>query len=57
MANEPPRPANKPAGTGTGLRIVADRIKARFPEVGAFISGLVAPHRFRAAITMPLRLV
>ncbi|RAS14094.1 sensor histidine kinase [Ensifer adhaerens] len=57
MANEPPRPAIKPAGTGTGLRNVADRIKARFPEVGAFISGLVAPHRFRAAITMPLRLV
>ncbi|HEV7308108.1 sensor histidine kinase [Ensifer sp.] len=48
--------ARRPLGTGTGLRNVADRIKARFPDVGAFISGLVAPRRFRASITMPLRL-
>jgi len=48
--------AKKPTGTGTGLKNVADRINARFPETGAFISGLVAPQRFRASITMPLRI-
>ncbi|MDP9632628.1 UNVERIFIED_ORG: two-component sensor histidine kinase [Ensifer adhaerens] len=53
---EPQCATKKPPGTGTGLKNVADRIRARFPEMGAFISGLVAPHRFRAAITMPLRL-
>jgi LytS/YehU family sensor histidine kinase len=43
-------------GTGIGLKNVADRIEARFPGVGACVSGVVAPRRFRAAITMPLRL-
>lgn len=43
-------------GTGIGLKNVADRINARFPEVGVCVSGLIAPERFRAAITMPLRL-
>lgn len=52
----PPLSAKKPTGTGTGLKNVADRINARFPEMGAFISGLVAPQRFRASITMPLRI-
>ncbi|OCP00474.1 MULTISPECIES: histidine kinase [unclassified Ensifer] len=56
LAREPQRVTRMPVGTGTGLKNVADRIRARFPEVGAFISGLVAPHRFRASITMPLRM-
>ncbi len=43
-------------GTGIGLKNVADRVQARFPDVGACVSGLVTPGRFRAAITMPLRL-
>ncbi|MBN8952439.1 MULTISPECIES: histidine kinase [unclassified Rhizobium] len=43
-------------GTGVGLRNVADRVAARFPGVGALVAGLVSPYRFRAAITMPLRL-
>lgn len=53
---EPQSAKRKPPGTGTGLKNVADRIKAQFPEVGAFISGLATPHRFQASITMPLRL-
>ncbi|MEK1944149.1 sensor histidine kinase [Ensifer canadensis] len=44
------------SGTGIGLKNVADRVQARFPGVGACVSGLVTPKRFRAAITMPLRL-
>lgn len=44
------------SGTGIGLKNVADRVEARFPGVGACVSGLVTPRRFRAAITMPLRL-
>lgn len=44
------------SGTGIGLKNVADRVEARFPGVGACVSGLVTPKRFRAAITMPLRL-
>ncbi|HEV7308109.1 sensor histidine kinase [Ensifer sp.] len=43
-------------GTGIGLKNVTDRVQARFPGVGACVSGLVSPARFRAAITMPLRL-
>ncbi|WP_429809467.1 sensor histidine kinase [Ensifer sp. B1-9] len=43
-------------GTGIGLKNVADRVQARFPGVGACVSGFVTPRRFRAAITMPLRL-
>ncbi|MBK5570964.1 histidine kinase [Ensifer sp. SSB1] len=44
------------SSTGIGLKNVADRVQARFPGVGACVSGLVTPRRFRAAITMPLRL-
>ncbi|WVT76648.1 histidine kinase (plasmid) [Sinorhizobium chiapasense] len=44
------------SGTGIGLKNVADRVQARFPGVGACVSGFVTPRRFRAAITMPLRL-
>lgn len=43
-------------GTGIGLKNVADRVQARFPGVGACMAGLVTPRRFRAAITMPLRI-
>ncbi|HEV7321293.1 MAG TPA: histidine kinase [Ensifer sp.] len=56
LAGETGHAARRPLGTGTGLKNVADRIHARFPDVGAFISGLVTPHRFRASIIMPLRL-
>ncbi len=42
--------------TGVGLRNVADRVASRFPGVGGLVAGLVSPQRFRATITMPLRL-
>jgi two-component sensor histidine kinase len=42
--------------TGIGLKNVADRITARFPGHGSFTAAHTAPGRFRASLTLPLRL-
>lgn len=47
--------AIKPAGMGLGLRNVAERLRARFREDGQFLSGPVAPGRYRASIDLPWR--
>ncbi|QND55218.1 histidine kinase (plasmid) [Phyllobacterium sp. 628] len=41
---------------GIGLRNVAHRIEARFPGAGSCVAGYITPERFRASLTMPLRL-
>lgn len=43
-------------GMGIGLKNVAHRIETRFPGAGSCVAGYVAPSRFRASLTMPLRL-
>lgn len=44
------------AGLGIGLSNVANRLQSRFPEDGVFSARLLAPDRFRAVLTMPLRI-
>ncbi len=46
----------KKAGLGIGLSNVALRIQTRFPQAGTLVAGPVSPSRFRALLTMPLRL-
>ncbi|QND52901.1 histidine kinase [Phyllobacterium sp. 628] len=43
-------------GLGIGLLNVAHRIQTRFPQAGTLVAGPVSPSRFRALLTMPLRL-
>ncbi|MBA8879700.1 sensor histidine kinase [Phyllobacterium myrsinacearum] len=43
-------------GLGIGLSNVAHRIQTRFPQSGTLVAGPVSPSRFRALLTMPLRL-
>ncbi len=43
-------------GMGLGLRNVAERLHLRFQENGRFLSGPVAPGRYRAFIDLPWRL-
>lgn len=44
------------AGTGIGLKNVAERLHARFRNDGYFISGPIEHGRYRASIILPLRL-
>lgn len=48
--------ASAASGMGIGLRNVAERLYARFRDDGEFTSGPTAPGRYRASITLPLRL-
>lgn len=43
-------------GIGIGLRNVAERIAARFPGLGGCVGDCVSPGRFRATLTLPLKL-
>jgi LytS/YehU family sensor histidine kinase len=51
-APDHPRPS---AGTGLGLKNVADRLANRFGEAGGLSSTRLPGGRFRATMTMPLR--
>ncbi|WP_281932106.1 sensor histidine kinase [Methylocystis iwaonis] len=53
MPMETVRP--KPAGTGLGLKNVAERLRARFRDDGRFSAGLAAPGIYRATLDMPWR--
>ncbi len=44
------------AGTGIGLRNVADRLRARFRDDGYLAFGALEHGRYRASVTLPLRL-
>ena len=46
---------NRRPGMGLGLRNVAERLRLRFDENGRFLSGPVAPDRYRAFIDIPWR--
>lgn len=43
-------------GMGIGLKNVAERIAARFPGAASCVGSIVSPGRYRATLTMPLRL-
>lgn len=43
-------------GMGIGLKNVAHRMETRFPGAGSCVAGYVTPSRFKASLTMPLRL-
>ena len=54
MPTDMPETSRRP-GMGVGLRNVAARLRLRFEENGRFLSGPVAPDRYRTFIDIPWR--
>lgn len=59
IENEMPMEAGrpKPAGTGVGLKNVAERLRARFQDEGHLVAGPAAPDLYRVMLDMPWRTV
>lgn len=56
MVQSPDANAVAADGMGIGLKNVAERIAARFPGAASCVGSIVSPGRYRATLTMPLRL-
>ena len=55
VENDAPEQGRPSAGTGTGLKNVAQRLETRFGEQASFSSGRTTEGIFRATLTLPLR--
>lgn len=53
MPGSDPGDTGRAAGTGLGLRNVADRLRARYQGAGVLDAGAVTPLRYRAALDLP----